>query len=58
MRRECEKAGSQKLWADAQGISAAYVSDVVQGRKEPGAKILDALDLEVVVTYRRKRSTG
>ena len=54
LRWECEKAGSQKLWADVHGVSPAYVSDVIQGRREPGAMLLDALELELVKMYRRK----
>lgn len=42
---------TQAEWARTHGISAAYVSDVIQGRREPGEKILKALGLEKVVTY-------
>ena len=47
-------AGSQKQWADDHGISYAYVSDVLQGKREPGDKVLDALGLVKVVTYQRR----
>jgi hypothetical protein len=57
-RRECEKAGSQKVWAETHGLSPAYVSDVLGGNR--GAKmisgaVLKALGLEVVVSYRKSR---
>lgn len=54
LRRECDKAGGQAAWAVAHAVSAAYVSDVLQGRREPGRKILDALGVERVVGYRKK----
>lgn len=55
LRRECEKAGSQSAWAKAAGVSGAYVNDVLQRRREPGAAILAPLGLEKVETYRKVR---
>ena len=55
LRRECDKAGNQAAWAKAHGVSPAYVSDVLVGRREPGDAILRALGLERVVTYRRTK---
>lgn len=46
---------SQTAWAKKHGVSAAYVSDVLAGRREPGKLILDALGLERVTSYRRKK---
>jgi DNA-binding transcriptional regulator YdaS (Cro superfamily) len=45
---------SQAAWARKHGVSPAYVSDVINGRREPGPAILDALGIERVVTYRPK----
>lgn len=45
---------SQKAWGARHGISSPYVSDAIAGRADPGEKILAALGLERVVTYRRK----
>lgn len=42
---------TQIAWAKSHGVSPAYVSDVIAGRREPGKKILKALGLEKVVTY-------
>jgi len=42
---------TQAAWAKSNGISPAYVSDVIQGRREPGEKILKALGLKRVVSY-------
>lgn len=44
--------GNASEWGRAAGISPAYVSDVLGGKREPGDKILQALGLEKVVTYR------
>jgi len=49
-----KKAGNQTAFAKQHGMSLAYVNDVIKKRAEPGQKILDALSLEKVVTYRRK----
>jgi hypothetical protein len=54
LRQCCRNAGSQLRWAEANGISAQYVCDVLKSRREPGESILDALELEKVVTYRMK----
>jgi lambda repressor-like predicted transcriptional regulator len=39
------------------GVSPAYLSDVLNGNREPGPKIIDALGLERVVTYRKKKGS-
>ena len=44
----------QAAWARAHKVSAAYVNDVLNGRRDPGPKILDAIGFEKVVTYRPK----
>lgn len=54
LRRECDKAGSQKVWAQAAGVTGAYVSDVLNKRREPGISILDALGLEKCTAYKQK----
>ena len=53
--RNLVEQASQKSVATKLGFSQQYLCDVLRGRKEPGAKILDALGLERVITYRRKR---
>jgi hypothetical protein len=53
LRKECDKAGSQKAWASAHGVTGAYVSDVLKGNRDPGESILNALGLELVKDYRR-----
>lgn len=56
IRSEAAKHGTQKALADHLGISDAYLSDVLNGRKDPGEAILGPLGVERVVTYRRKRN--
>lgn len=51
LRRACRDAGGQSAWAEVHGISPAYVSDVLNARREPGDKILTALGLRKVVRY-------
>jgi transcriptional regulator with XRE-family HTH domain len=36
------------------GISTAYLCDVLQGRREPGEKILEPMGWERAVEYREK----
>jgi len=48
--------GTAKRWAQFNNVSAAYVCDVLAGRRDPGEKILDALGIERITLYRRKPS--
>lgn len=50
----CEIAGGQKAWADENGLSAPYVSDVINSRRDPGDAICRALRLEKRIVYVRK----
>ena len=45
----------QKQIADELGISPQYLNDMLQGRREAGPKVLKALGLVEVVTYRKRR---
>lgn len=49
----CGRAGSAVNWAREHKISPAYISDVLNGRKEPGEKILGALGLVRIIDYRK-----
>ena len=57
LRKAANKAGGIRAWARERNLSAAYVSDVVAGRREPGPSICEAFGLEAVreTTYRRVR---
>lgn len=50
---ECAKMGSQAAWAKRAGLSKAYVSDVLLGRREPAKGVLGPLGLRVTVRYER-----
>jgi hypothetical protein len=45
---------TQGAWAASKRLVPSYVSDVLNGRRDPSPAILDALGLEKVVTYRKK----
>lgn len=51
LRAACREAGSQTAWAEANGISVAYVSDVVRGRRDPGDSVLRGLGLQREVRH-------
>lgn len=51
LREECAKAGGQAAWAELHGVSAAYVNDVLHGRRDPGDSICVPLGLRRQVTY-------
>lgn len=53
LTRYVHKAGSQSAAAKRLGVSGAYLSDVKNGRREPGEKLLTALGLKRVVSYER-----
>lgn len=50
---ETRRAGSQKEWCRAHGISEQYVSDVLKGRRDVGNKVLEALGYRKVVIYEK-----
>jgi hypothetical protein len=54
LAKRCEEAGSQKAFAEANGVSAQYVSDVLKQKREPGEAILKALGLYKVESYSRR----
>ncbi len=53
LARYIQKAGSQTVAAKRLGVSGAYLSDVKNGRREPGEKLLTALGLRRVINYER-----
>jgi hypothetical protein len=59
LKAACEEAGSVREWARRHDLSAAYVSDVTLGRREPGPAICEAFGLrrekKVIVTYKRAK---
>lgn len=55
---ECRAAGGSSAWARKAGVSATYVSDVLAGKRAPGGRLLIALGIERVVTYREAKENG
>jgi hypothetical protein len=53
LRREIDQTGSAKAWAEQNGVSAQYVSDTLNARREPSHAIMKALGLERETVYRR-----
>ncbi|NEQ20755.1 MAG: hypothetical protein F6K28_16280 [Microcoleus sp. SIO2G3] len=47
-------AGLQVAFAQDHELSAAYVNDVLKSRREPGKKILDAVEVERITVYKPK----
>ena len=52
LRAECEKLGSQRAFARRHKLSAAYVSDVLLGRRDPAEAICKALGIKRTVTFK------
>jgi hypothetical protein len=46
LRQACREAGSQKAWAYSAGFSAAFVGDVLGGRRPISDNILRCLGLQ------------
>lgn len=49
-----DSMSTRKAFADKVGISSAYLCDIIQGRREPGPKVLQFLRLEKVIVYHDK----
>lgn len=58
IRNEVKRAGSQDRCAQMFGISPQYLCDVLRGRREPGAKLLDALGYRRLVVYEQIRKSA
>lgn len=54
IRKEYEKAGSYKAFADQIGISPSHVGDLVHGRRRAGKKVLKAMGLKRLTTVHTK----
>ena len=54
LRREADTLGSFAKLAQRIGISAAYMSDVMSGKRNPGPKILQYLGLEKRASYEKR----
>lgn len=52
LRAAVEQAGGQRAFARSIGVTAAYVNDMLRGRRTVGEKVLTTLGIERVVTHR------
>jgi hypothetical protein len=55
LNRQVKDAGSQGAWAERNGVPPSLVSAVLRRERAPSTSILEALGLEKVVIYKRKR---
>lgn len=46
----------QGKFAEEIGVSQSFLSEVLKGSRSPTGKILDALGLDRVVTYKRRKA--
>lgn len=51
--RERAPQGKQEAWARANGVKPPVLSDVLNGRRDPGKSILKALGYERITLYRK-----
>ena len=56
LRRACQQAGGQSVYADTHGLSRQVVRDVNSGRSNPGPDIVRALDLRELRIFLRRES--
>jgi hypothetical protein len=56
LRQACRDAGGQKAWAEANGFSASFVSDVLNAKRPLPGSIAAALGLVAVTVYRPAKS--
>lgn len=48
---KAEAKPTQLAWAAAKGLAPSYVSDVLNGRRDPSPAILQALGLQRIISY-------
>lgn len=51
LRHKAKEAGSQIAFALAVDISPQFLSDVINGRREPSGRLLEVLGLRRIVRY-------
>jgi hypothetical protein len=55
LRAACKDHGGESGFARHAGVTQQLVNAVLHGTREPRGKILDALGLEAIIDYRRKK---
>ena len=61
VRKACKEHGSLRAFAAHLGVSAAFISDIARGNREPSGKVLKYLGLEkdarrVVIFFKADRA--
>jgi hypothetical protein len=56
LRDACKAHGGESGFARHAGVTPQLINAVLRGAREPRGKVLDALGLEAVITYRKKPS--
>lgn len=54
LRRRIEERGTQLAFSLAAGVSQAHVSEVLNDKARPSEKLLEAIGLEEVVSYKAR----
>lgn len=54
LRREVDICGSQEKYGLEHDVAPSVISGVLTGKRKPPPALLDALDLELVLMYRKK----
>lgn len=52
LRAECAHLGGQSAWGRRHGFSVQYVNGVLHGEKRPSARLLAAMGLERVISWK------
>lgn len=55
LRKACDAAGSQLNWGRQNNFSAPFISDILQGRRDPSESLCAALGIERLTVYRMVR---
>jgi hypothetical protein len=55
LRATCKREGSQRKWAAKVGVSEAFLSDVLRGKRNVTSRFLRELGYEQVRMFRRTR---
>lgn len=55
--RSVNEAGGQRRWAEAHGVTPAYVNDMVNKRRKLSERVLAMIgvEVEVITVYREKK---
>jgi len=53
LQQEVQRKGTQAALAKELGITAAYLGDVLNGKRMPGPTLLNALGFRRVITYEK-----